>query len=51
MACKPWIGAVIPPTKLPTVNGTIPDISYKLEYVFGYRTYECNNNLYAIETS
>lgn len=45
MACKPWIGAVVAPTKPPANNGAIPDVNYKLDYVFGYRTYECRNNL------
>jgi hypothetical protein len=49
MACKPWLGAVVAPTKPPANNPAMPDISFKLEYVFGFRTYECRNNLYLIE--
>ena len=46
MACKPWIGAVVAPSKPPPANGSVPDVNYKLDYVFGFRTYECRNNLY-----
>lgn len=46
MAVKPWKGAVIPPTNAPRNNPEEPDVSYALEYVYGYRTYDCRQNLY-----
>ena len=46
MAVKPWIGAVVEPTNHPPVNKSIPDIIYKLEYVYGYRTQDSRQNLY-----
>ena len=46
MAVKPWIGAIAEPTNHPPVNKSIPDITYKLEYVYGYRTQDSRQNLY-----
>ena len=43
---KAWTKAVLEPTKCPTIEPTPPDVNYKLDYVFGYRTYDCRENLY-----
>jgi len=45
MAVKPWIGAVIPPSNPKAVNKSPPDKKFKLDYVFGYRTYDARQNL------
>ena len=49
-ACKPWIGALVAPTKPPPINPAEPDCSFKLEYVYGYRSYDCRQNLFYTNT-
>jgi hypothetical protein len=46
MAVKPWIGAIAEPTNHPPINKAIPDVTYKLEYCYGYRTQDSRQNLY-----
>lgn len=46
MAVKPWIGAIVPPSSPPPIVKSEPDINYALEYCYGYRTYDCRNNLF-----
>jgi WD40 repeat protein len=46
MAVKPWKGAVVAPTSPPPNNPNEPEVNYKLEYVYGYRTYDCRQNLF-----
>lgn len=45
-ACKPFLGAIVEPSKHPPHNPAVPDDNYELEYVYGYRTYDCRQNLY-----
>lgn len=47
MAVKPWLGAIKEPTyQFPAQTTKKPDASLKLEYVHGYRTKDCRQNLY-----
>jgi hypothetical protein len=47
MAVKPWLGAIKEPTyKYPKSNGAKPNATINLEYVFGYRTKDCRQNLF-----
>lgn len=48
MAVKPWLGAIKEPTnykKDPRLCATAPSAELSLEYVFGYRSKDCRNNL------
>jgi len=46
MACLPWIGALVAPTKIPPIKKEPPTESLTLEYINGYRTEETRNNMY-----
>lgn len=46
LAIKPWLGAMKPPTKLPSMNKNPPSISLELEHVYGYRCFDTRQNLY-----
>jgi WD40 repeat protein len=46
MAVKPWIGAVKEPDSHPEANPSPPDVSYNLEYAYGYRCQDSRNNVY-----
>ena len=37
MAVKPWIGSIIEPSNHLPVDKSVPDVTYKLDYVYGYR--------------
>jgi len=45
-ANKPFIGAIVEPTKHPQHNSKVPNEDYELEYVYGYRAYDCRQNLH-----
>ena len=45
-ACLPFLGALVEPTNHPPINPAEPTEQYNLEYVYGYRTYDCRQNLY-----
>jgi len=49
-ACLPWLGALVEPTSHPPVVYDAPKENYALEYVYGYRTYDCRQNLYFTST-
>jgi hypothetical protein len=40
MAVKPWKGAIKEPTHHPPINPTKPDVEYKVDFVFGYKSDE-----------
>lgn len=47
MAVKPWLGAIKEPTyKYPKQTEEAPNVKIHLEYVHGYRTKDCRQNLY-----
>lgn len=46
MAVKPWIGQVAEPDQHNDVNKEAPDVSYALEYVYGYRSADSRQNVY-----
>jgi len=37
MAVRPWIGQIAEPNSHNPVNNEQPDVTYSLEYVYGYR--------------
>ncbi len=45
-AVLPFLGALVEPANHPPVNPSEPEENYALEYVYGYRTYDCRSNLY-----
>ena len=45
MAVLPWKGAIKEPTNHPPINKTIPDISYEIDFVYGYKSEEVRQNL------
>jgi hypothetical protein len=45
-AIKPWLGAIVEPTDHPPMNNTKPDITYNIDFVYGYRTEDIRMNLY-----
>eukprot|EP01022_Parablepharisma_sp_SALTPOND_P026492 TRINITY_DN641_c0_g1_i1.p1 TRINITY_DN641_c0_g1~~TRINITY_DN641_c0_g1_i1.p1 ORF type:complete len:759 (-),score=97.78 TRINITY_DN641_c0_g1_i1:138-2414(-) len=45
-AVLPFLGALVEPDKHPPINNAEPDENYALEYVYGYRTYDCRHNLH-----
>jgi len=49
-AVLPWLGALVEPTEHPPFNPKVPSEEYELEYVYGYRTYDCRQNLYFTST-
>ncbi len=46
MAVKPWIGAVKEPLDHPPVDPSAPNLSFTLEYVYGYRCEDSRQNVY-----
>ena len=47
MAVKPWLGAIKEPTyPFPKQTAEPPKVGIKLQYVHGYRTKDCRQNLY-----
>lgn len=46
MATKPWIGAIVEPTNHPAVDKSPPDVTYELEYVYGYRCSDSRQNVF-----
>lgn len=46
MAVKPWIGAIKEPNDHPPVNTSKPDITYAVEYVYGYRCEDSRQNVF-----
>lgn len=46
LSVKPWVGAVKEPDEHPPVDKSVPDVSYELEYVYGYRSADAKQNLY-----
>ena len=40
MACQPWKGAIKPPSRMPVINKTKPDVSYAIDFVYGYKSEE-----------
>lgn len=48
MAIKPWLGAIKEPSVKFNPHGAqlLPPISVELEYVYGYRTKDCRQNLF-----
>ena len=47
-AVLPFLGALVEPSKHPPINPAEPTEDYKLEYVYGYRTYDCRQNLFFV---
>ena len=46
MAVLPWKGAIREPTNHPPVNPTKPDVSYVIDFVYGYKNEEVRQNLF-----
>lgn len=47
MAIKPWLGAIKEPTgSFPKQTPKAPSSTLDLEYVHGYRTKDCRQNLF-----
>ena len=46
MACKPWLGAIKAPDEVPPINKNPPEESYEIEFVHGYKSDLCRQNLY-----
>lgn len=46
MAVKPWIGAIMEPDNHPQPNPSPPDVRYKVDYVYGYRSHDTRQNVY-----
>lgn len=49
MAVKPWLGAIKSPSDYLGFNASNlnqPEIDVEIDYVFGYRTKDCRNNLF-----
>lgn len=44
LSVKPWIGQMEAPTNPVEVNTAKPDTTYKLEYVYGYRSADSRQN-------
>lgn len=45
-AVLPFIGALVEPENHPPINPAEPTEEYALEYVYGYRSHDCRQNLY-----
>jgi hypothetical protein len=45
MAVRPWIGQIAEPTSHNPFNPAPPDIQYKLDYVYGYRSADTRQNV------
>ncbi len=46
MAVKPWIGAIAEPSNHNPADPSPPDVSYSLDYVYGYRCEDSRQNVY-----
>jgi len=46
MACKPWLGAIKAPDVLPAINESMPEESYEIDFVHGYKSDLTRQNLY-----
>ncbi|RLN68841.1 hypothetical protein BBJ28_00002720 [Nothophytophthora sp. Chile5] len=44
LAVKPWIGAIVPPSKTPPLSRSAPLVSVHLDWIFGYSAQDCKNN-------
>lgn len=40
MACLPWKGALKEPRDHPPINSTKPDVTYVIDWVYGYKNEE-----------
>ncbi|ETP32383.1 hypothetical protein F442_18894 [Phytophthora nicotianae P10297] len=45
LAVKPWIGAIVAPTKIPPLSKGAPLVSVELDWIFGYSAQDCKNNV------
>ncbi|GMF47257.1 unnamed protein product [Phytophthora fragariaefolia] len=45
LAVKPWIGAIVAPSKIPVLSKGVPSISITLDWIFGYSAQDCKNNV------
>lgn len=45
MAVKPWLGAIVEPSKPPPPNPSVPYENLHLRWVHGYRALDSSNNL------
>ncbi|GMF20140.1 unnamed protein product [Phytophthora lilii] len=45
LAVKPWIGAIVAPSKVPTLSKGAPLVSVQLGWIFGYSAQDCKNNV------
>jgi microtubule-associated protein-like 1/2 len=46
MAVKPWLGAIVAPSKPPSNNANPPDRKLRLEWAHGYRAFDSRSNLF-----
>lgn len=46
MAVRPWIGQIEEPDNHNERNDDVPDVTYALEYVYGYRAADSRQNVY-----
>lgn len=52
MAVKPWLGAIKEPSyEYPAQTINPPKAKISLQYVFGYRTKDCRQNLFYVDKS
>ncbi|KAK1947175.1 Echinoderm microtubule-associated protein-like 6 [Phytophthora citrophthora] len=51
LAVKPWIGAIVPPSKAPVLSKGAPLVSVKLDWIFGYSAQDCKNNVRFVTTT
>ena len=40
-----WIGSIVAPSNLPNINKSIPEVSLKLTYVYGFRSQDMRNHI------
>ncbi|EGZ30558.1 hypothetical protein PHYSODRAFT_471884 [Phytophthora sojae] len=45
LAVKPWVGAIVPPSKIPPLSKGAPLVSIQLDWIFGYSAQDCKNNV------
>jgi HELP motif len=45
MAVRPWLGQIAEPDNHNVPNPSAPDVQYKLEYVYGYRSADTRQNV------
>ena len=46
MAIRPWVGQIAEPANHNPINNDKPDVTYKLEYVYGYRSADSRQNVH-----